>query len=99
GAIITAVEFDHADIYRDLEHVKSSFRALVAQMDATRVLAVCADFPAALEVCADARARCVTFGLKAGEFRATDIAIGPNGARFSIERGGEPVAHALELPI
>ena len=29
GAIITAVEFDHADIYRDLDHVKSSFRALV----------------------------------------------------------------------
>ena len=45
GAILTAVEFDHADIYRDLEHVKSSFRALVAQMDETRVLAVCADFP------------------------------------------------------
>jgi UDP-N-acetylmuramate: L-alanyl-gamma-D-glutamyl-meso-diaminopimelate ligase len=98
-AIITAVEFDHADIYRDLEHVKSSFRALVAQMDATRVLAVCADFPAALEVCADARARCVTFGLKAGEFRATDIAIGPDGARFSIERGGQRVERALELPI
>src|SRR5712664_4603421 len=33
GAIITAVEFDHADIYRDLEHVKSSFRALVGQME------------------------------------------------------------------
>src|SRR5208282_2113354 len=40
GAIITAVEFDHADIYRDLEHVKSSFRALVAQMDSSRVLGV-----------------------------------------------------------
>ena len=52
GAIITAVEFDHADIYRDLEHVKSSFRALVEQMDSSRVLAVCADFPHALEVSA-----------------------------------------------
>src|ERR1700680_3007124 len=80
GAIITAVEFDHADIYRDLEHVKSSFRALVAQMDETRVLAVCADFPAAIEVSAGARARRVTFGLKAGEFRAIEIAIGPAGA-------------------
>ncbi len=52
GAIITAVEFDHADIYRDLDHVKSSFRALVGQMDSSRVLAVCADFPHALEVSA-----------------------------------------------
>jgi len=31
GAILTAVEFDHADIYRDLEHVQSSFRALAAR--------------------------------------------------------------------
>ena len=57
GAIITAVEFDHADIYRDLDHVKSSFRALVDQMDSSRVLAVCADFPHALEVSASARSR------------------------------------------
>jgi UDP-N-acetylmuramate: L-alanyl-gamma-D-glutamyl-meso-diaminopimelate ligase len=99
GAIITAVEFDHADIYRDLEHVKSSFRALVAQMDESRVLAVCADFSAALEVSADARARRVTFGLKAGDYRATKIAIGPAGARFSIEHGGERIARDLELPI
>src|SRR5271169_6080652 len=99
GAIITAVEFDHADIYRDLEHVKSSFRALVAQMDQSRVLAVCADFPAALEVSADARARRATFGLKAGDYRATEIVIGPAGARFSIEHGGERVARDLELPI
>lgn len=30
--ILTSVEFDHADIYRDLDHVKSAFRELVASM-------------------------------------------------------------------
>jgi len=138
GAIITSVEFDHADIYRDLDHVKSSFRTLAVQMDGpgtaimlpnqmralgaknvggsalaqrthanhelaqrsgSRVLVVCADFPHALEVSAVSRARRLTFGLKAGEFRATDIAIGPAGARFSIERDGARVAANLELPI
>ena len=73
AAIITAVEFDHADIYRDLDHVKSSFRALVDQMDEGRVLAVCADFPEALNVSEKARARKLTYGLKAGDFRAVDI--------------------------
>jgi UDP-N-acetylmuramate: L-alanyl-gamma-D-glutamyl-meso-diaminopimelate ligase len=29
-SIITSVEFDHADIYRDLDHVKESFRKLVS---------------------------------------------------------------------
>src|SRR6202035_469032 len=63
AAIITAVEFDHADIYRDLEHVKSSFRALAESMDASRLIAVCADSLDALEVSADTRARRLTFGL------------------------------------
>ena len=99
GAIITAVEFDHADIYRDLEHVKSSFRALVAQMGNDRVLAVCADFPHALDVSKDANARRLTFGLTAGDFRPTDLRIDPDGAHFSIARDGKPVAGEMHLPI
>jgi UDP-N-acetylmuramate: L-alanyl-gamma-D-glutamyl-meso-diaminopimelate ligase len=99
GAIITAVEFDHADIYRDLEHVKSSFRALVAQMDSSRVLAVCADFPEAVEVSAGARATTLTFGLRSGEFRATEVSVGADGARFSITRAGKRIAQAMHLPI
>jgi UDP-N-acetylmuramate: L-alanyl-gamma-D-glutamyl-meso-diaminopimelate ligase len=31
-AILTSIEFDHADIYRDLAHVKSAFRDLVASL-------------------------------------------------------------------
>ena len=40
--ILTSVEFDHADIYRDLDHVKSAFRTLVSSLakDATIVAAV-----------------------------------------------------------
>jgi UDP-N-acetylmuramate: L-alanyl-gamma-D-glutamyl-meso-diaminopimelate ligase len=99
GAIITAVEFDHADIYRDLEHVKSSFRALVEQMDSSRVLAVCADFPNALDVSSDARARKITFGLHGGEFQASEIEMGPNGAKFSIAREGARVVKEMLLPV
>ena len=99
GAIITAVEFDHADIYRDLEHVKSSFRALVEQMDSSRVLAVCADFPHALEVSAGARARRLTYGLRAGEYRATEITVGADGARFSVTRDGARIHESIHLPI
>ena len=100
GAIITSVEFDHADIYRDLEHVKSSFRALADQLAMeTHVIAVSADFPAALEVTEAAPARRITFGLNGGEFRAIDIAIGSDGARFSIARGEKRVADEMRLPI
>src|SRR5260221_1147211 len=99
GAIITAVEFDHADIYRDLEHVKSSFRALVDQMDSSRVLAVCADFPQAVEVSAGARSRRLTYGLREGEYRATDITVGADGARFSVTCDGHRIHDSIHLPI
>ena len=99
GAIVTAVEFDHADIYRDLDHVQSAFRALAAQMDEGRLLVVSADFPHALAATAAARARRLTFGLNAGEFRACDIGIGADGARFAIAREGTVLASDLYLPV
>ena len=99
GAIITAVEFDHADIYRDLEHVKASFRALAAQDIDGRTLIVCADFPNAVEVVGGANARVLTYGLNAGSFRAANLRVGPDGARFAIEREGGTVANEIHLPI
>ena len=99
AAIVTAVEFDHADIYRDLDHVKSSFRALVEQMDEGRILVVCADFPEALNVSEKTRSRKLTYGLKAGDFRAVDIRMAADGAHFSIARGGRSVIDKVHLPI
>ena len=99
GAIITAVEFDHADIYRDLEHVKSSFRALVEQMNSSRVLAVCADFPHALDVSSARRAQRLTYGLREGEYRAAGITVGAGGARFSVTRDGVRIQDSIDLPI
>jgi UDP-N-acetylmuramate: L-alanyl-gamma-D-glutamyl-meso-diaminopimelate ligase len=32
-AVLTSVEFDHADIFRDLDHVKSAFGALLANLN------------------------------------------------------------------
>ncbi len=99
AAIITGVEFDHADIYRDLEHVKSSFRALAETMDESRMLAVCADSPAALEVSEKTRARLVTFGLRAGEIRAVDIRTGADGAHFSIDHASRRAIDNVHLTI
>jgi UDP-N-acetylmuramate: L-alanyl-gamma-D-glutamyl-meso-diaminopimelate ligase len=99
GTIITAVEFDHADIYRDLEHVKSSFKALTEQLDSTCVMAVSADSSVALEVSENTRAKRLTFGLHAGEFRAVDIRVDGGGDRFSVVRGGQTVTSDIELPV
>ena len=61
--VLNAVEFDHADIYRDLEQVKEAFARLLALVPPGAPLIVCSDFPAALEVAHAARKPFATFGL------------------------------------
>ncbi|GIW45997.1 MAG: UDP-N-acetylmuramate:L-alanyl-gamma-D-glutamyl-meso-diaminopimelate ligase [Candidatus Binatia bacterium] len=50
GLLLNAVEFDHADIYRDLDHVKQAFRVLVETLPDGAPLVVCRDFPHAWDV-------------------------------------------------
>lgn len=61
-AILTGVEFDHADIYRDLEHVKSAFVRLMEIIPPDGSLIVCGDYPAANEIAAAASCRRLTYG-------------------------------------
>jgi UDP-N-acetylmuramate: L-alanyl-gamma-D-glutamyl-meso-diaminopimelate ligase len=60
--ILTSVEFDHADIYRDLDHVKSAFARLIEIIPADGTLLVCSDYPEALSVARAARCKCLTYG-------------------------------------
>src|SRR5262249_48428506 len=48
--LLTSIEFDHADIYRDLEHVKSAFRGLLQLIPEDGSLIANLDFPAVEEL-------------------------------------------------
>ena len=61
-AILTSIEFDHADIYRDLDHVKSAFRELVASLPEDGTLIANLDDANVREVAAGARCRLVGYG-------------------------------------
>ncbi|HXG53103.1 MAG TPA: UDP-N-acetylmuramate:L-alanyl-gamma-D-glutamyl-meso-diaminopimelate ligase [candidate division Zixibacteria bacterium] len=70
--ILTSVEFDHADIYRDLDHLKSAFARLVDLIPADGTLVVSGDYPAALDVAGGARCRVITYG-DGAEWSAAEI--------------------------
>src|SRR5207237_556073 len=75
--LLNAIEFDHADIYRDLEHVKSAFRKLLAILPPGAPLVACGDFPHVVDVIAGSRARVRRFGVGAdNEWRVTDLVDG-----------------------
>lgn len=60
--ILTSIEFDHADIYRDLAHVKSAFARLIEILPSDGLLAVCSDYPVAVEIAATARCSRLSYG-------------------------------------
>lgn len=60
--ILTSVEFDHADIYRDLEHLKNAFRRLTEMIPSDGSLLVCNEYEAAKEVSRAARCPVIYYG-------------------------------------
>jgi UDP-N-acetylmuramate: L-alanyl-gamma-D-glutamyl-meso-diaminopimelate ligase len=62
-AIITSVEFDHADIYTDLDHVKQSFRRLVDIVPDDGCIVARWDHDNVRDVCLEARCEVRRYGV------------------------------------
>lgn len=70
--ILTSIEFDHADIYRDLNHVKSSFESLLKLIppDGTLVYhAADKNIESLLPLC---QGKKVSYGMTSGDFKVQD---------------------------
>jgi UDP-N-acetylmuramate: L-alanyl-gamma-D-glutamyl-meso-diaminopimelate ligase len=96
-AILTSIEFDHADIYRDLPHYEAAFERLVRLLPPDGLLAVSAAYPSALRIARGGPAPVVTYG-GGGDYAARGLALGPDGARFEVVERGRGLAE-LRLPI
>ena len=74
SVILTSIEFDHADIYRDLDHVKSAFLRLMEIIPAAGSLVVCGDYPVAKEIAAAAPCQRITYGESTDvDWQAVDV--------------------------
>jgi UDP-N-acetylmuramate: L-alanyl-gamma-D-glutamyl-meso-diaminopimelate ligase len=99
--ILTSVEFDHADIYRDLPHYESSFEKLVAQLPADGTIAVSVAWPNAVRMARSSKARVVSYAAKAdqgADVFPLDLRLGPEGARFGVSYLGAEAGEVL-LPM
>lgn len=97
AVILTAIEFDHADIYRDLEHVQGAFRKLLAILPGPAPLVASGDFPHLRTVIGDRPAR--WFGVGAdNEWRVTDL-VDDGQTRFTVRQRDRVVASvSLRVP-
>jgi len=99
--VVTSVEFDHADIYRDLDHVKAAFRTLVERMPREGTIIATVDHATVRDVVADAPCRVVGIGLDEAaqpEWRATGITADADGTHFDVVCG-DLSAERVTLPL
>jgi UDP-N-acetylmuramate: L-alanyl-gamma-D-glutamyl-meso-diaminopimelate ligase len=96
--ILTSLEFDHADIYRDLEHLKVSFRRLVGLVPPSGTLVACWEYAAVREVCHGISARVISYGGPGADWEAKSLRF--QGARTSFEVLRRGVSEGtLEVPL
>lgn len=90
-AIITSIEFDHADIYADLAAVKTSFRKLLAIMPADGCLVAHLDDPAVQELVAEAPCPVVGYGqISDNDWCLADVSCSRSGSSFVALHHGKP---------
>ena len=86
-AVVNNIEFDHADIYKDIDEVRLAFRRLVNLVPRNGLVLLGADSPDAAALLPNVRSRVQTFGLSAAaEWKASEIRV-RGGTRFRVHRG------------
>ena len=87
--LINNIEFDHADIYRDLDEIRRAFGQVVNQVPRAGVVLANGDDPVVAETVSGAPAPVQTFGLGAGNhWRACEVETGEQGQSFDLVRAG-----------
>ena len=98
-AVVNNLEYDHADIYPDLDAIRLAFKRFVNLIPRRGLLLVGADDPEARALAAAALSRVETFGLSdEADWQAHDLKVGTGSTTFSLRRKGEP-AGSFEVPL
>ena len=99
-AILTSIEFDHADIFADLDAIKRTFRRFVELLPPDGLLVACLDDPNVAEIAAHAGCPVQGYGLARSHFWSlADVRVEEGLTRFSVSRQGEKWADlSVRLP-
>lgn len=98
--VLNNIEFDHADIFKDLEEIKRSFTLMLRQVPKTGLILANGDDPNVMEVAAKGFSRVLTFGTGShNQARITQVTsrLGAVGMSFVLEVGGQSLP--FEIPL
>jgi UDP-N-acetylmuramate--alanine ligase len=99
-AVITNVEADHLDTYRDLDEIVEAFTAFANRVAFYGAVIGCADDAGVARVLARVKRRVVTYGESPeANLRAREIRLDPAGTTFEVWEGERWLLGTVRLPI
>lgn len=98
-AVVGNIEYDHADIYPDMESLRTAFRRFVNLIPQNGRLILGADCPEASRLAGFARSPVETFGFAPNaNWRAAELVASGDFTRFELTHDGEPLGH-FDVPL
>ena len=95
-AVITNIEADHLDHYRDLAEIEETFLRFMERVEPDGTIIVSCDKPRLVELAGSLRRRVFTYGSDATcDLSYRNLERDGIGTRFEVLHGGQPVTHAV----
>jgi UDP-N-acetylmuramate--alanine ligase len=98
-AVLTTLETDHLDCYRDLDDIKSAFIQFAGKVPFYGFVVLCLDEPALQDIMPKIKKKIVTYGLNGqADLQAVDIVHRQNTTTFTVVSDGRDLGR-IELQI
>ena len=100
-AVLTTLETDHLDCYRDLEDIKGAFIQFASKVPFYGFVVLCLDEPALLDIMPQlSRKKILTYGLNPqADIQAVDIRHKDNTSTFMLVKGGQDLGQVtIQVP-
>ncbi len=95
-AVITNIDREHLDYYRDIEDIKNAFIRFANSVPFYGAAIVCIDCPHVRAILPKIKRRVITYGMTGeADYRAFDVAFENMTSRYSLSCGGEPVGNVI----
>jgi UDP-N-acetylmuramate--alanine ligase len=99
-AVLTTLETDHLDCYRDLDDIKGAFIQFATKVPFYGFVVLCLDEPALQEIMPRIKKKIITYGLNGqADLQAVDLVHRNNTTRFLVIREGNELGEiTLQIP-
>ncbi|MDA1029100.1 MAG: Mur ligase family protein [Bacteroidetes bacterium] len=99
-AVVTSIEFDHADIYASMKDYREAFGAFANLIPPGGLLVLCIDDPEVRRLSSEVSCRTLTYGIESSDVDVTAVRIktGSDGQRFDLVYKGAIMGRAW-LPL